>query len=492
MIRHPGTLAALGLSLALAWAPLPFGSVRPGAAAALHAAAFVALAVALVGVRRPARLKSALPALGLVGLALLGWVQVVAWPASLAAALAPEHVRLHQEAAWALEAATGDPAEIRAVPLSLAPDRSRAVAFHLLALAAAFAAAAWTGLHRRCRRLLLAAVVGGASFQVLYGARRWLVRATTIWGEEVPAVGGGIRGTFVNPNHLATFLLIALAPLFAWGFWAIRKAAREPSYERRLLMVAPPAVLWLTVFVGLALTRSRAALVAAALATGVQAVLASGGRHRRAVTVGLLVLLLGVGGVAVTGFEEGLSWMTKREELGLDWGSRVRVYGATVDLWLRFPLTGVGLGAFQDAFHLVRPEAVRGVWHHGHNDYLELLATGGLIGVSILGAGLLWLVRRLWKVLERGRRSEDRVAALAALGVLVAVGVQEAFDFGLVLPANAFAATVLVGAASGAMLRPRREEDGPHRAAPPRRPTNGPPGDGGRRPGADRLQAGGR
>ncbi len=457
MIRHPGTLAALALSLALAWAPLPFGSVRPGSAAALHAAAFVALALALWGVRRPARLKSVLPALGLTGLALLGFLQVVAWPASFAGALAPEHVRLHREAAWALEAATGEPAAIRAVPLSLAPDRSRTVAFHLLALAAAFAAAALAGLHRRCRRLLLAALVAGALFQVLYGARRWLARATTIWGEEVPAVGGGIRGTFVNPNHLATFLLIALAPLFAWGFWALRRAAREPSYERRLLLMAPPAVLWLTVFVGLALTRSRAALVAAAIATVIQAVLASGGRHRRAVTVGLLVVLLGVGGIAVTGFDQGLSWMTEREALGLDWGSRVRVYGATVDLWQRFPLTGVGLGAFQTTFHLVRPATVRGVWHHAHNDYLELLATAGLVGVLVLGAGLLWVLRRLWTVLRRGHRREDRVAALAALGVLTALGVQEVFDFGLVLPANAFAAAVLVGAASGAVLRPRRE-----------------------------------
>lgn len=461
MIRHPGTVAAGVLALALLWAPLPFGSVRPEAAAWLHALAFAALAVALVGVRAPARLEPALPALALAGLGLLGFAQAVPWPAGLVAKVAPEHVGIEQGAAWTLEAATGEEARAGSTTPSLAPERSRAVAFHLLALAAAFAAAALAGLHRRGRRMLLAALAAGAVFQILYGARRLLARATTIWGEEVPAVGGGIRGTFVNPNHLATFLVVCLPALFAWGFWALRRTRREASYERRLLLVAPPAVLWLTVFTGLALTRSRAALVAAVVATLLQAVLAFGGSRRRAVAVGLVVVLLGFAGVAVTAFDQGLSWMADREGLGLDWGSRVRVYRATVELWQRFPLTGSGLGTFHDAFPLVRPEEVRGSWHHAHNDYLELLATGGVVALLILVAGLLWVARRLLRVLARSRRSEDRAAALAALGVLAALAVQEAFDFGLVLPANAFAATVVAGAASGALLKGRRKGGGP-------------------------------
>lgn len=455
MIRHPGTVAALVLSLAVAWAPLPFGSIRPGATAGLQAAAFLALAVALVGVRRPGRLLPAVPALGLVALALLGGVQSLPWPAGFAELLAPEHANLHREAGWALEAATGEAAGDRAVPLSLAPDRSRSVAFHLLALAAAFGAAVLAGLHRRGRRLLLASLAAGALFQVLYGARRLLAGATTIWGEEVPAAGAGIRGTYVNPNHLATFLLLALPPVLAWAFWAIHRARREPSYERRLILLAPPSLLWLTLFAGLALTRSRAALVAALVSIVLQAVLWFGRRYRTAVAVGLLVVALGLGAVAVTGLDDGLGWMTQREELGLDWGSRVRVYWATWDLWQRFPWTGTGLGTFREAFPLVRPESVLGNWHHAHNDYLELLATGGVAAWLALGFGLLWVVRRLLRVWTRGRRSEDRAAGLAALGILTALAVQEGFDFGLVLPANAFAAVVLVGAAVGAVVRRR-------------------------------------
>jgi O-antigen ligase len=140
----------------------------------------------------------------------------------------------------------------------------------------------------------------------------------------------------------------------------------------------------------------------------------------------------------------------------VSWEARRQVARLTLDLWLRFPLLGSGLGTFRDAFTRLEPAELAGdAWHHAHQDYLELAATGGLVAVALLAVGLVTLVRRLWRVLGSGYRSEDRAAALAALGALAAAAVHEAFDFGLLLPANAFVLVAVCGAAAGARVRER-------------------------------------
>jgi hypothetical protein len=53
-------------------------------------------------------------------------------------------------------------------------------------------------------------------------------------------------------------------------------------------------------------------------------------------------------------------------------------------------------------------------------------------------------------LLRDGERSEDRAAALAALGALAAVAVHSCFDFGLSMPANSATLAIILGAALAA------------------------------------------
>lgn len=128
----------------------------------------------------------------------------------------------------------------------------------------------------------------------------------------------------------------------------------------------------------------------------------------------------------------------------------MELYRLTLRLWRDFPITGTGLGTFADALPLVQPGELVGTYLHAHSDPLELALTGGAVALLIAGYGLWKLVRRLGKVLAAGARSEDRAAALAALGALAALAVHESFDFVLTTPANAFTLAVVCGAAAGA------------------------------------------
>ncbi|HVF62213.1 MAG TPA: O-antigen ligase family protein, partial [Thermoanaerobaculia bacterium] len=309
---------------------------------------------------------------------------------------------------------------------------------------------------RQGRRLLAAALGAGALAQVVFGAQAWFARSETIWGVDVPGAATRLRGTFVNPDHAATYLGIALPAAFAWGWWAARRAREELHLERRVLWLAPPALVWLTLFAGLAFTGSRGGLVAAVTGAAVQGLLLAvrgrlAGRGTwRFAPVGVMAAAVGIGVVAAIGLQEGLGRILATTQYDVSWGARRAAYGATLDLWRRFPWTGSGLGTFREAFPLVQPAGLAGTWRHAHSDPVELLATAGVVGALLLAAALVPLLLRLAQVLQRGHRSEDRAAALAALGALAALAVHEAVDFGLTIPANALTLAVVVGAALGA------------------------------------------
>lgn len=459
MIRHSGAALTAVLALLLVWGPLPFGGVPPWAESSLRLLAFLALGLAAFALERPADLRpAALPAAALALIALLGFVQSLPWPATVVAAVAPSHAELRREAA----ALVGEGIEPEPYRLTLSASASRSAALGWAAAAAALLAGAAVSSGRQGRerrRVLLAALLGSAVFQVLYGAQGWFARSRTIWGVEVSSDPSRLRGTFVNPNHLALYLGLALPAALAWGWWAARRARQEPRPERRVALVAPPALLWLLLFAGLAFTRSRAGLAAAVIAAvGQGALLAAVHRRWRLAPVGAALAALGLAVVAALGFQEGLGRVLATSAFDVAWDARRRAYAATLELWRLFPWTGSGLGTFRDAFPLVQPADLPGTWWHAHSDPLELLATAGPLGAALALAGLAGLAFRLAVVLRRGKRSEDRAAGLAACGMLLAAGFHELLDFGLTMPGSALTLAAVAGAAAAARMRSGLEE----------------------------------
>jgi O-antigen ligase len=143
---------------------------------------------------------------------------------------------------------------------------------------------------------------------------------------------------------------------------------------------------------------------------------------------------------------------TTREELTVrpaetSHADRFSIWQATLRLCYEHPVAGVGFGGYWIAITRYHNGSGELVPQQAHNDYLELWASGGLIGVALF----VWFVVIVVRQSLRQRKSHDRFRSAVALGALTGlfgVAVHSLFDFGLHVTGNALICLALVALAT--------------------------------------------
>jgi O-antigen ligase len=122
---------------------------------------------------------------------------------------------------------------------------------------------------------------------------------------------------------------------------------------------------------------------------------------------------------------------------------RLEIWGATWSLIEAHPLLGSGFGAYKTA--ITEYFSTSGEWRpqQAHNEYLELVAGGGIIGAALGVWFVLILIREAGKCL-RERNALRRAACLGALVGLVGVAIHSLVDFGLHVTVNALVCCALI------------------------------------------------
>jgi len=118
------------------------------------------------------------------------------------------------------------------------------------------------------------------------------------------------------------------------------------------------------------------------------------------------------------------------------------------------PITGSGFGAYKTAIPAHHRASGELIPEEAHNDYLELIASGGLIG-CLLAA---WLIVVFLKTArDRLRQAEPihRAACCGALAGLFGAAVHSLVDFGLHITINAL---IFVALAAIATLQLREDK----------------------------------
>ena len=458
--------AALGLLLVYVLAaPFPWGSVQPGptGTAKITMGAFLLAAVVALSPGVRLRLGAArLPVVAVAGIALLGFFQLVPLPRMLLRALSPASAEAWGEAGEVLRAFGRTPPSPR---ISLVPWETFGVALLSLSWVALFLSALVLLGRRSSRRLFAGAVVASGLFQVGFAiaAEDRILR---------------LHGSFINPNNLAGYLEISLA--FALGLvWyrtrvGLRTLAEARGVEERssrLVRVLPEIVattlLWAILAAGIVLSQSRGGIVAAAGTTLLLGALVfqggEGARHARRV-VGIAVAVLvalgtafAIAGAGTVGFLRFL--MPDAADLAGDY--RVLIWRGSTEAFRLFPWLGSGLGTFREAFRRVQPAGIEGLVDQAHDEYLQLLVTGGLVGAALGLLALVFGLRALLRAFSSQKHREERAWGLAGIGALLALLLHGIAEFNFSIPAIPATLATCLGGAWAALGWSRADENGP-------------------------------
>ncbi|HST47491.1 O-antigen ligase family protein [Jatrophihabitans sp.] len=152
--------------------------------------------------------------------------------------------------------------------------------------------------------------------------------------------------------------------------------------------------------------------------------------------------------LAATGAGSVLSSL-RQARLTLSSADRVAAWQAVTDVIARHPVIGAGPGL--RTFSWSDPHGGVLVFAYAHNEYLQVLAELGTIGLVLLLACLAALLRVLGRCRPRSAGGEAAAAAIAGLAVLCTSAL---FDFTGHFPAIVLTAAALVGCAEPA-FRPR-------------------------------------
>lgn len=317
---------------------------------------------------------------------------------------------------------------------------------------------------RRLRALAWALVAVGVA-SALFGVVRQTthVEAAGFFSRRLAANVSGY-GQFFSRNHFAFFMELALGAAVALLLGARR--------ERVLVHLAAALPLWAS----LVLSNSRGGILGMFTLTVVAALVYFARVRRRGEEAGrpearswgealsgsplfrvaalaalLAVVLAGVlwtGGERLAARLEALPADVGAGQSKVRWGDRrAEIWGATMKLIREHPLAGVGFGAYRAAVTKHHDASGEMSLEQAHNDYLELLASGGLIGVGLAAWFVFEFARRARRRLG-GRGLTRRALCAGALAGLAAVAVHSLFDFGLHVTANALACAVLVAVAA--------------------------------------------
>jgi len=436
--------------LVLAWGALAFGAVYDWAFWPLAAACAVCGAHALMQRSHVPRLPGVLPPVCLAAVAVAALVQIVPLPRNLLAVLSPQAAPVLADLDISFAAQAVDRHALSIAPQATMTALLLFASFVTLMLGVARTVSA-TGPRR------LAALIAGLGVALaLAGIIQRPLYAGQIYGFWTPIMAGSPFGPFVNKNHFAGWMLMALPLTFGLLCAnAARVAPRvatdwrhrvlwwsSPEASRVSLLAAAAAVMALS----LMLTMSRSGMLAFAASisiTGWWAVRRLPIGTGRWVVAGyfavLVLFVVGWAGVdAVAARFGSANPATVNERLPI-WRDTWRVVTA-------FWLTGSGLNTYGVATLFYQTSVPGFHLREAHNDYLQLAAEGGLLIGAPIVCAVAVLVRetRLRFADSRGSSYWIRLGAVTGLG---AIALQSTVEFSLQMPGNAALCAVLCGIA---------------------------------------------
>lgn len=253
---------------------------------------------------------------------------------------------------------------------------------------------------------------------------------------------GQVSGTFANRNHFALFIAMGCVLAPAWAF----QGGRRPHWRG-------PVALGLVLLFTLSIlaSGSRAGMILGLIALGMGLLLTLRPlrrelrRYPRWVAPALLTAVIAVivGFVLLSFAADRAASISRAIAIEGDKDMRTRGLPTVLAMLRSFFPVGSGFGGFDPMFRIHEPYNLLKLtyFNHAHDDFLEIVMDGGVLGALLIAAALLWwgiASIRAWKM--DGDGLETRLGSALLLLVFVA----SVFDYPARTPM--MMATITLGA----------------------------------------------
>jgi O-antigen ligase len=170
--------------------------------------------------------------------------------------------------------------------------------------------------------------------------------------------------------------------------------------------------------------------------------------------IGLLLIIFGA--VWWLGSFDALSRSAQMAQSGADFSTgRLEFWANAAQMIGDYPLLGVGLNAFGVAY--TRYDTGSGYYRieQAHNDYLQVLAEAGIIGLLLVLIFLYFLFRRGWAIFRTTQDRFRRGVCIGSLAGCLAAAIHSIFDFPLRTSSNLLLFLTLAALATVEISYPR-------------------------------------
>ena len=425
-----------GLIAVIALTAIPYGTVEPWSEALFECAMFFLTLLWIVHgfIEGSWRIGNQVLVAPMTGLVILAVAQSIAWWKT---EVAGEHI-------W--------------FAISADPFETWAFAFRMAALVlAVLLVIRFTSNPKRLGILVHAIILVGVS-SALFGIARQAMQHHQgfVLSRLQPDQG---FGQFINKNHFAFLMEMAVGLVIGVAF--VGRGRRD----RLLLYLSALVLMWAAIVLsnsrGGLLTLTVQAIFAALLLVNSRTFLREKSDQKGwlrwmrsvAVTIAMIGALLGIivvgvmwlgGDQLATGVETATVEMSGVNASEMHEGANRRdIWRATWQMFKAHPLAGAGLGGFWAEVPVYHRASGLLTPQQAHNDYLELLASGGILGAVLFIWFSIALIKQTREGLNASEGFQRAVLTGAIIGV-VGVGVHSMVEFGLHITVNALVFVVLL------------------------------------------------
>ena len=434
----------------LVFCPLAFGTVETWSLLIMEAGVFTALLLFFLFIKEqgePGILKTP----GMIPLsALLCYMlfQTIPLPPALIEQISPATFTLYRQSVW-----IADPSAW--ATLSLYPKGTVSEFLRLSCYAGAYLLTTQflsdSDRLRRTAGLLSVFAAALAFFSII---QHLVPNGKIYWARELTQ-GGAPFGPYVNRNHFAG-LMGMLFPIVMVLFLFSRPSSREKSFRKKvsdlldrslrnvhLLLGFGAVVVALSIFLSLSRGGILSLCVSVALLGFLLSKRISTRKGRLLLIVTIVVIFYAVGWFGWTPvFERFRSIRTVQGEIS---ELRLDIWKDSLGLMRDFPLTGTGAGSFMHVYPGYRTIRGEGIADHAHNDYLELLTDGGIIGAGLFAWFMAAVLTQSYQAFLKRKDPYARHLFAGALAGVTAFLLHGITDFNFFIGANGLYLFLLLG-----------------------------------------------